>query len=106
MYASGMAAVRRFPVLTVAIALVAACAADRSPLPDLDLRYEPPAPRAPREPEGGFLGSPADRRFHRTDCPRTAEIDPARREFWASPYEALDAGYSPCPECEPMLGWR
>ncbi len=88
------------------LALAAGCASDPAPLPALDLQPEPPAPRAVREPGGGFIGSPADRRFHRLDCPLAADIDPARRELWASPYEALDAGYSPCRRCEPMLGWR
>lgn len=59
----------------------------------------------PSRPDG-FVADPSTAIFHRLDCPRAAEIDPATRRFFVTPWEALNEGYAPCGYCEPLAGWR
>jgi hypothetical protein len=103
MYASAMLAVRRIPPLLL---LLAACGSPPEDLPPIFPPAEAPRETVVREPPAGFLGDPATRIFHRVDCPEAAAIDPAHREFWAWPWQALDAGYAPCRACEPMRGFK
>ncbi len=93
-------------LLGLCLASLAACSTGPEELPLLFPEPEPPAPPPVREPPRGFLGDPTTLVFHRTDCPDAKAIDPARQEFWAFPWEALNAGYAPCKWCEPMRGWK
>jgi hypothetical protein len=106
MYGYTMRAVHGIPLFLLLALLPGACGTPAGDLPPVFPAPEPPTPQVVREPPSGFLGNPVDRIFHRTDCPRAQTIDPAKRQFWAWPWEALDAGYAPCRTCEPMHGFR
>jgi hypothetical protein len=94
-------------ILGIALILVAACASDsRDTLPPVfPDQKEPPEVVAP-EASRGVVASPSTRTFHRPDCPEAAKIDPRTREFFATPYAALDKGFEPCDYCEPLKGWQ
>ncbi len=81
---------------------------ERDDLPPLFPTPEPPDDTgavAPAMPEG-FLADPETRYFHRMDCPRAESIKPNLRQYYVSPYEALNEGYAPCEYCNPLNGWR
>jgi hypothetical protein len=106
MYAPGVRPVHGIPLFALALLFAGSCGSTTGDLPPVFPDPEPPPEHVVREPPSGFLGDPTDRFVHRVDCPRAASVDPAKRQFWAWPWEALDAGYAPCRLCEPMHGFR
>ncbi len=38
--------------------------------------------------------------------PDAKKAKPSIRQFYVTPFEALNAGYRPCKYCEPMSGWE
>lgn len=48
------------------------------------------------------IGVAATHEFHKPDCSRLAGIATAEQIRFASPWEAIDARYSPCKECSPL----
>ena len=105
MYVLAMKAVHW--ILLTGLLLVAACASqtpDTLP-PVFPDQKEPPEVVSPDAPRG-FVADPKTMIFHRVDCPEAEKLDPRTREFFTSPYAALNDGYEPCTYCEPLKGWR
>jgi len=102
-----MHAVHRFLPALLLLALAGCSSSSPADLPVVfphgggaaDEEYEPPTPR-------GVVANPADMTFHRPDCPDCEKIEGRLKEFYATPYKALNEGYSPCDYCEPLAGWR
>lgn len=70
--------------------------------PEKDSRTETAPEPVPR----GYVGDTATKVFHRKNCPEVEKIDPAVREYFALPYDALNADYYPCERCDPLAGWK
>lgn len=47
------------------------------------------------------IGTPATKRYHRATCGDLEGVAPADRVEFASPWNALDHDYAPCPHCRP-----
>ena len=110
MYGFDMHSVQRIPLILLLLCCATACSSSS------DVEYFPPiAPDAPtvQEPEGvdparpsGYIADPKNRYFHRLDCPYAKEVKPSIRQFYLTPYDALNEGYAPCDYCDPMSGWN
>jgi hypothetical protein len=62
----------------------------------------------PARPAGGApaagsvrTGVAGTRRFHVAGCPELAQAAAAEQVTFVSAFDALDAGYAPCPSCRP-----
>ena len=105
-----MLPVQRIPLILLLVLLTAACGSSS----DLDhLPLIAPEPPAVQDPEGvepahpsGYIADPETKYFHRMDCPDAREVKPSIRQFFVTPFDALNAGYAPCEYCEPMSGWK
>ena len=53
-------------------------------------------------PDEPRIGLPATHEFHTPGCSRLAGVAPAEQIRFTSPWEAIDAHYSPCKECSPL----
>ncbi len=105
-----MLPVRRIPLILLLSLLTVACGStdddkflrlivpEKPPVQELD-GAKPPLP-------SGYIANPEDRMFHRMDCPDAKKVKPSIRQFFVTPFDALNAGYAPCEYCEPMSGWK
>lgn len=98
----------RLSALFLAIALAAGCSTSDDPP-----YYGPIVPEegdsggvGGAKPAQGFIGDGATKRFHRRDCPLVDGIPESRREWFDVPFDALNADYHPCDECDPLRGWK
>lgn len=102
-----MPRVHTFLALLLFAAGAVACQSDEP-------RYLPPVfpekdaaeEAAPEPVPRGYVGDTRTKVFHRRDCPEVEAIDPAIREYFALPYDALNADYYPCERCDPLAGWK
>jgi len=53
---------------------------------------------APKE----FVADMASKFFHRPDCPKLKDVPAANRQPFPTQWEAVNYGFKPCPECDPM----
>ncbi len=53
---------------------------------------------APKE----FVADMATHLFHLPDCPKLKDVPPANRQPFANQYDALNYGFRPCPDCQPI----
>lgn len=108
MYVPSMRRVHLFLLLATALpGLWTGCSAPEKevdPPPPAAAEEERTAPR-PR-PVRAFLGDTESRVFHRLECPSAQELPVDRKLLFDSPYKALNASYSPCEECLPLVGVR
>ena len=105
-----MLPVQRIPLILLLALTIAACGSTED---DEYLPLIPPHQPAVHDPEGvepqlpsGFIANPEDKMFHRMDCPDAKQVKPSIRQFYVTPFDALNAGYAPCEYCEPMSGWK
>jgi hypothetical protein len=59
-------------------------------------------PGAPKEAPKEFVGDTKTHRFHRPECTLLKDIPTEQRQAFASPYDALNYNFEPCPECQPI----
>ena len=105
-----MRTVQRIPLILLLLCCAAGCSssndADYLPL----VRPNRPPPEDPEDATpalpSGYIANPEDKNFHRLDCPDAKKAKPSIRQFYVTPFEALNAGYRPCKYCEPMSGWE
>jgi len=95
-----MLSVHRIPLILLLALLTVACGSTDN---DEYLRLIVPEKPLIQEPEGleapmpsGYIANPEDRMFHRMDCPAAKEVKPSIRQFFVTPFDALNAGYAPC----------
>lgn len=51
---------------------------------------------------GNRIGTAATKRFHRSGCEKLAGVPTAEQVRFISSYDALDNGYRPCEDCQPI----
>ena len=104
-----MRSVRRIPLVVFLFLLAAACGSPDVPdyLPPIVPNRQPQdAPHVEPARPSGYIGDPVNKYFHRIDCPEAEEVKPSIRQFFLTPFDALNEGYAPCGYCDPMSGWR
>jgi hypothetical protein len=49
-----------------------------------------------------YIADMASHMFHLPDCPRIKDVPPANRQPFATQWDAVNYGFKPCPDCQPM----
>jgi hypothetical protein len=49
-----------------------------------------------------YIADMATHQFHLPDCPRLKDVPPANRQPFATQWDAVNYGFKPCPDCQPM----
>jgi hypothetical protein len=104
-----MRSVRRILRFGLLLLFLAACGSSDVPEYLPPITPEKPTQESPGvEPArpSGYIGDPGSRRFHRLDCPEAKEVKASIRQFYLTPFDALNEGYAPCEYCDPMSGWK
>jgi hypothetical protein len=58
--------------------------------------------RGPSTQPKEFVADMATHLFHLPDCPKLKDVPPANRQPFASQFDALNYGFRPCPDCQPI----
>ena len=53
-------------------------------------------------PSQARIGVAATHMFHRPECPMLKDVPASEQMRFTSPFDAVDAGYTPCRSCNPM----
>jgi hypothetical protein len=53
-------------------------------------------------PSQARIGVATTRMFHLPDCPSLKDVPTSEQIRFTSPFDAVDAGYTPCRSCNPM----
>ena len=110
LYVFDMRTVQQIPLILLLLVCAAGCSSsDEAEHLPLIIR-DPPAAEDPAELvpalPSGYIANPEDKVFHRLDCPDAKKVKPSIRQFYVTPFDALNEGFRPCKYCEPMSGWK
>jgi hypothetical protein len=80
-----------------------------APKPDRQAAYErrkleldAPKTKVDAPPEMTRIGVAGTKMFHRPDCPLVKDVPTSEQVRFTSPFDGVDAGYTPCASCRAM----
>jgi len=81
-----------------------------APKPDRQAAYDKrglgldaPKTKVDPPPETPRIGVAGTKMFHRPDCPLVKDVPTSEQVRFTSPFDGVDAGYTPCPSCHAMM---
>jgi len=57
---------------------------------------------APGDTPKEYVADTASHQFHLPDCAKLKDVPPANRQLFSTHWEAVNYGFKPCPDCQPM----